>query len=97
MWTESRAHVPFCACRNELKRQAGLRYVPDRPEARRFASLDRPRIVSWLVEVVAALKLSEEALHAAVSLLDRFVAGTEVSREHWRLGWQVTRFPWTSD
>ncbi|PNW82691.1 hypothetical protein CHLRE_06g289750v5 [Chlamydomonas reinhardtii] len=63
--------------KNELKRQAGLRYVPDRPEARRFASLDRPRIVSWLVEVVAALKLSEEALHAAVSLLDRFVAGTE--------------------
>ncbi|KAG2447934.1 hypothetical protein HYH02_007387 [Chlamydomonas schloesseri] len=63
--------------KNELIRQAGLRYVPDRPEARRFASLDRPRIVSWLVEVVSALRLSDEALYAAVSLLDRFVAGTE--------------------
>ncbi|KAG2430057.1 hypothetical protein HXX76_010157 [Chlamydomonas incerta] len=74
---------PFAAAdareiiKNELHRQAGLRYVPDRPEARRFASLDRPRIVSWLVEVVEALRLSDEALYAAVSLLDRFVAGTE--------------------
>ncbi|GFR47004.1 hypothetical protein Agub_g8687 [Astrephomene gubernaculifera] len=71
------------AIRNELYRQEELQYLPERPEARRFASTDRPRVVSWLVEVVSALSLSDETLHVAVSLLDRFIALTEaVPPEH---------------
>ncbi|KAG2486097.1 hypothetical protein HYH03_015192 [Edaphochlamys debaryana] len=64
------------AIRNELYRQEGLCFVPCRPETWDFARKDRPRIVSWLVEVVTTLRLSDETLHAAVSLLDRFAAGT---------------------
>jgi hypothetical protein len=43
-----------------------------------FFAVDRPRIVSWLVEVVTALRLTHETLHTAVSLLDRFVAQSAV-------------------
>ncbi|PNH08276.1 Cyclin-D-2 [Tetrabaena socialis] len=77
------SHMAFMASdtretiRNELARLNELRYAPDRPEAQRFACCDRPRVVSWMVEVVTAVGLSEETLHSAVSLLDRFVQGTE--------------------
>ncbi|KXZ46704.1 CYCD2 protein [Gonium pectorale] len=65
------------AIKVELERQSDLCYVPRQPAAIHFGSTDRPRIISWLVEVVTALGLSGNTLHTAVSLLDRFVANTE--------------------
>ncbi|EFJ40612.1 hypothetical protein VOLCADRAFT_99592 [Volvox carteri f. nagariensis] len=63
--------------RNELTRLQEVRFEPTLPEARRFSEDDRPRIVSWLVQVVTALELTKETLHSAVSLVDRYITATE--------------------
>jgi hypothetical protein len=68
-------------CRNELSKLEDLRYVPEMRDAKNFAELNRPRVVAWLVQVVTALGLTRETLHCAVSLLDRFIAGTQVGRD----------------
>jgi cell division inhibitor SulA len=39
----------------------------------------RAVVVSWLVEVGEEFALQQESLHAAVGLLDRFLASTAVS------------------
>lgn len=38
----------------------------------------RAVVVSWLVEVAEEFGLQQESLHAAVALLDRFLAGAAV-------------------
>ncbi|GLC42521.1 hypothetical protein PLESTB_001106900 [Pleodorina starrii] len=63
--------------RSELSKLQELRYAPVSPQAQRFAEDSRPRTVSWLIQVVSAIGLTRETLHTAISLMDRFVAGTE--------------------
>lgn len=42
-------------------------------------------VVSWMVEVAEEFGLQQETLHASVSLLDRFLAASNVSRQSF--GW----------
>ncbi|GIL60383.1 hypothetical protein Vafri_14990 [Volvox africanus] len=63
--------------RNELVRLHELHFVAERPEAQYFALEYRSQVVSWFVQVVSALQLAKETLHCAVSLLDRYIAGTK--------------------
>lgn len=53
-------------------------------------------VVSWMVEVAEEFGLQQETLHAAVSLLDRFLSTSNVSRRL-RTRWRAAIWGWRDD
>lgn len=68
--------VRFPACRQQMLLEARQASVAQQ------TAVDpgvRMIVVSWMVEVAEEFRLQQETLHAAVLLLDRFMANSEVT------------------